>query len=495
MKVLSKFVFCLLAIGVLSSVSTVFGQYRPPSTGRVEYTAAPKKVVARRISGTLTAASGKAVLLLVTDPANSSVFIDDVAKGDSNDEGSFRAELPTGKDYKIKVKKDKYLEYSQQVKIDSADPRLIQANLVATFGSVKIIGDTSEDAKSLVSAKILLDGIPATVTVDEANKRVTVTISDVPTGGHKIEIRHPNYVVWDKDVEVVGGYEMTLAPKLVAAAKHNIRTVPGVDVLIDKIKQGTTSSTGELQVQTPLQPGEHQLELQKAGFVSVKLPINLAASGNEFKIPELEPTPRYNEFVDWLNEGLNLWNAPSNWKWDSKKSEVTISDTGKKTANGGLELGLIKGTGYNNIEGVSFRDFEFKFDVRFVNGIGAAWVIRADSPDTYYLFELTLKDNALHSSKLVHGEKTELSTPTQVLPKLDNTTSFEVRVDVQGNRIRHYIKNNETADQELMGITVDETLSSLSYGTVGFTATHDAIYAIKDVRVNPYKEAAAKTAP
>src|SRR6185369_6451806 len=106
-----------------------------------------------------------------------------------------------------------------------------------------------------------------------------------------------------------------------------IHTVPDVDVIIDKIKQGTTSSTGELLVQTPLQPGEHQLELQKTGFVSVKRTINLSASSNDEKVPELEPTPSVEEFVDWFNEGLKHWNAPSNWKWDSKKSEVTISDT------------------------------------------------------------------------------------------------------------------------------------------------------------------------
>src|SRR5689334_4602310 len=111
MRVLSKFVFCVLAIVVLSSLSTAFGQYRPPSTGRVEYTAAPKKVVVRRISGNLQAASGKGLLLLVTDPANSNVFIDGVSKGESGDDGSFRAELPTGKDYKIEVKKDKYIPY------------------------------------------------------------------------------------------------------------------------------------------------------------------------------------------------------------------------------------------------------------------------------------------------------------------------------------------------------------------------------------------------
>jgi hypothetical protein len=485
-------VFCLLALGVLSSFSTAFGQYRPPSTGRVEYTAAPKKAVVRRIAGNLQAAVGKATLFLVTDPTNSDVFIDGVSKGKSSDDGSFQTELPTGKDYKVEVKKDRYIPYTQQVKIDSPDVRFVQANLAATFGGIKIIGDTPEDAKTLVSAKFFLDDKPATVSVDEAKKQVT--INDVPTGEHKIAIYDPSYVVWDKDIEVVGGFEMTLAPKLVAAAKLNIRTVPGVDVLIDKVKQGTTSSTGELQVQTPLQPGEHQIELQKAGFVSIKRPINLSASVNNQSFGELEPLPRFTEFVDFFNEGLNLWSAPSSWKWNSQKSEVTISDTGKKTASGGLELGLLKGKGFHEIEGVSFRDFQFVFDLKFVNGIGAAWVIRADSPDTYYLFELTVKDQKLHSSIVVHGQKTELNTPTQILPTLNNTTSFSIRADVQGNIIRHYIKNNETADEELMGITVDETLGSLSYGTVGFTATNGAIYALKDVRVNPYKESAVKAA-
>src|SRR5215475_4822484 len=98
----------------LCPLASVFGQFRLPSTGRVEYTAPAKKVVARRISGTLTAANGKAVMLLLTDPANSSVFIDGVEKGQSDEDGRFRAELPTGKEYKVEVKKDRYIPYSQQ---------------------------------------------------------------------------------------------------------------------------------------------------------------------------------------------------------------------------------------------------------------------------------------------------------------------------------------------------------------------------------------------
>ena len=466
----------MLTLAVLSSLSTAFGQYRPPSTGRVEYTAAPKKVVARRITGTLQAASGKAVLLLVTDPVNAAVFIDDVKKGESNEDGSFRTELPTGKDYKVDVRKDKYFSYSQHVKIDSSDARLLQANLAATFGGIKIIGDTDEDTKSLVSAKFFLDDKPATISIDESKK--LVTIGDVPTGEHKIAIDHPNYVVWDKDINVVGGYELTLAPKLVAAAKLNIHTVPGVDVLIDKVKQGTTSSTGELRVATPLQPGEHQLELQKTGFVTDKRPINLSASNNDIKVEELEPTPAIDEFVDFFNDGLKYWKAPQSWKWDSQKSEVTISDTGKKAANGGPELGLAEGPGR------SFRDFEFTFDVRFVNGIGASWIVRAHNPDTYYLYELTVNNHTLTSSLIDHGVKTLMKTATFPLP-LNNKTSFHVRADIQGNRIRHYIKNNETADEELMGFDVDE---KLSYGMVGFAATNGAVYAVKQVTVTPYKD-------
>jgi hypothetical protein len=277
----------------------------------------------------------------------------------------------------------------------------------------------------------------------------------------------------------VGGYEMTLAPKLVAAAKLNIHTVPGVDVLIDKVKQGSTSASGDLAISTPLQPGEHQVELQKAGFVSDKRTINLAASDkNSLSVEEMEPTPSFTELVDYFNDGLTYWNAPSGWKWDSTKKEVTISDTGKKGPNGGPELGLAKGR--------SFRDFEFVFDVKFVNGVGAAWIVRAHTPETYYLFELSVKDQKLRSFLVDHGQRKALNTSNVLVP-LNNTASFRVRADIQGNRIRHYIKNNETADEELMGLDVEGTLR---YGTVGFTALDGQTFAIKDAFVRPYQDSA-----
>ena len=197
---------------------------------------------------------------------------------------------------------------------------------------------------------------------------------------------------------------------------------------------------------------------------------------NSLKVEELEPTPSFTEFVDFFNDGLVYWNAPQSWKWDTQKKEATISDTGHKTGNGGLEMGLAKNR--------SFRDFELTFDVRFVNGIGAAWIVRAHNPETYYLFEITVKDQKLHSYLMDHGQKKVLNTSNVLVP-LNNTASFRIRADIQGNRIRHYIENNEVADEELMGLDVEGTLR---YGTVGFTAVSGEIYAIKQVRVKPYQD-------
>ena len=450
---------------VLLAFAAAFGlraQEKAPSVGKITYkpaVAAP--AVAARVVGSLTAVRGKAVLLVLTTPRGAAVAINGESRGPSNEAGVFCEEVTLNKDYTIRVSAEKFLPYEEKFTVASSEPRLVQATLTPTFGGLRIYNVPPK-------AELEIDG--SRVSYERQEKADEVVLTDVAVGAHQVKIAHPDFVAWERGVDVVPGFEVGVTPQLVPAARMAVRSLAGVEVLVDDVRQGVTGADGTLAVPAPFQPGRHELALLKSGYVTLSKTVNLSRGENAVEEPELEPTPSYAEFVDFFNDGLGLWEAPAAWQWSKERGSMAVR---------GRDLGLVKNR--------SFRDFDFAFNVNFTNAVGVAWILRCKNPKNYYLFQLSVKDRLLRTFVVENG-RVSAKEPSNILVDPSAKTSYQVRGEVQGDRIRHYLKNNTTGDEELMGLLVDRTFR---YGTVGLSTTSTEEYVVEDFVVRPHAVAAA----
>lgn len=149
---------------------------------------------------------------------------------------------------------------------------------------------------------------------------------------------------------------------------------------------------------------------------------------------------------------------------------------------------MVQGAGAGLVKDKSFRDYDFVFNVKFTNNHGAVWILRAKNAQNYYLFQVSVKDRLLRTYIVENGNTTARET-SNILVDPDGNTSYQIRAFVQGDRIRHYLKNNTTGDEELMGLLVD---SHFKYGAVGFATLAGEQFLVEDLIVRPYAESAGK---
>jgi hypothetical protein len=456
LRVLTLFLVTLGSGALLSS----YGQEKTPSIGKITYQAAVGTMAgAARVAGSLVAAQGKALLLVLTDPPGAQVSIDGQVKGVSDKTGIYKLDVPLNKQYKIVVNADKYKPYQGNVSVSSSNSYIVSADLEATFGGLHLFNVPQD-------AVLFLDNEKKSYQRKQGTNEVI--LAELPVGEHKVKIEHPDFVEWEKLVDVIPKYELVVTPTMLPAAKVTITSIPGVEVLIDNVKQGVTDSAGNLNVPTPVEPGSHSMIFSKPGFVKLTRTENLARGNNPIKVPELEPNPSYTEFVDFFKDGMGLWEVPSVWQWGQKLEAVTV-----------------QGTAPGFVSNRSFRDFDANFNVKFTNGVGAAWVLRAKNPKNYYLFQLSVKEKLLRSFVVEDGKATLLQTsPVVVNPTAP--TSYRIRAEVQGDRIRHYLKNNAIDDEEMMG-TVSH--GRFRYGAVGLITVAGEQFLVEDFFVKPYEPA------
>ncbi len=136
----------------------------------------------------------------------------------------------------------------------------------------------------------------------------------------------------------------------------------------------------------------------------------------------------------------------------------------------------------------SYRDYDLAFNLKFTNGVGAAWILRAKDTKNYYLFVLSVKERLLRTFVVEDGRMMPRE-PSNILVDPGANTSYQISAVVQGDRIRHSIKNQSTGDEELMGVLVD---GRFRYGYVGLTTVAGEQFSVEDFFVRPYPELSSK---
>jgi serine/threonine protein kinase len=170
-----------------------------------------------------------------------------------------------------------------------------------------------------------------------------------------------------------------------------------------------------------------------------------------------------NQFL--VLEDLSEWNAPAGWQTNKGK--------------------LIVRNGLGTIRTRFYDDFEAIFNVEFVEGDTAAWVLRLQNDTNYYLFQLTgaggNPPDAFVGYKVVEGKTSVIVPTTPVGINLNiKGEQFKVEVKARGGKIDHSI--TVQGEKKDIATVTDNTFPN---GTFGFNARSNCVFYAYALRIQP----------
>ncbi|HEV3470196.1 MAG TPA: TIR domain-containing protein [Pyrinomonadaceae bacterium] len=194
--------------------------------------------------------------------------------------------------------------------------------------------------------------------------------------------------------------------------------------------------------------------------------------------PTPRPTPPPTVVAEFDDEFLNLekWTPPpTGWRINMSQGA------------GSLEIADQPQVGYAT--GVAFENFGASFDLRLLDGRGAAWALRVNGPENYYLFYLSgpegLYPNRFLSYVVRDGKpdpKSERSV--NLVESLKAGQFYHVEVTAEGNRIVHTLTPAETGREIKLGAFVDPA-GAYQRGSIGFRTVGGETFTVDDLWVHP----------
>lgn len=372
--------------------------------------------------------------------------------------------------YKVRFEHPDYKSDLQSVNIVNGQAKNIKPTLVPKFGFL-VLANASENSK------LELDGVLLKSKDLLTQKDGTIKIK-VALGDHDLKVSQNGYNSFIRQqIQVKDANPITIAiewNKL--QAKLIVKTNPSSRVYIDKQLKGIIPTTGELLLEG-LSPDEtHQLVVELDGYERFEKSLTLTTDKETLVDQKLNLLPTSSEFVDSFGNGLIFWDAPTQWNAEGGFLRVANSK----------EVGLIKEKNYCNAEVI--------FGLRLVKSRGAAWVLRAQDKENYYLFYLSGKDghspNNL-STYICRNGFVDLSKPAIIsldIPfQIEPDQNYGVKILVKGNTIEHVLTSNKTGQSVQIGFFQDYK-NIFPCGNVGFVALSDEDFKVYAFVVNPIKD-------
>jgi hypothetical protein len=227
------------------------------------------------------------------------------------------------------------------------------------------------------------------------------------------------------------------------------------------------------------------LKLVKDGYNQYVESVQLAKKPLDLTRP-LTPIPTSAEFSDDFEvPNSDKWAMPSTGfsiKFDQQKN-------GKKNGRLYVENAPVIGAPAKTV----YREFYMNFDLKLVNGGGAAWAVRAKDSSNYYLFYLS-GDGGLYPGRfltyIVKDGKFDPSKPIQsdsVPVALKAGEEFAIHVEGSQNVITQTITPAKTGETINLGAYNDPN-STFLYGGIGFRTVDKEKFSIDDLFVGPSKQ-------
>ena len=183
------------------------------------------------------------------------------------------------------------------------------------------------------------------------------------------------------------------------------------------------------------------------------------------------------EFSDGYRDGLKYWSAPATWQVEKEGPRLRVAGPG---------LGFLQDRIYG--------DFQVSFDIQLLNRKGAVWVLRAQNPQNYYLFQLSgpagASANCITTFICKNGKlRQELTLHvSHDLGRPDD--SIHLSVEAKGRIIRHTIQVFSQPDVGPQNLTYLDDGTFL-YGGIGFGTKDGEEFRVWPIHVMPLKPASS----
>jgi hypothetical protein len=386
----------------------------------------------------------------------------------ADDKGWCTRNIPHPGTYRIDISLEDYRPIAGTLTVLSGRPTGLEEKLTSNFGTLVLA--MGEQAGSDVMIKLNDKPISAEATRIDGGK---IYVSRVPVGKNEIKINKTAYDEWPGAVDVKPGDDS--ANTVVVSMKRatialTVIGAPGANVFIDSIDNGKIGPNRQSRI-VNLEQGEHKLEVTLDGYVTVNRTVRLTLEEREHKeLVSLTPIPDDDPVDVTFDKDSQYWlpQLPSGWRIDKPGSVLVEGDS----------VGLVSirsrkpGRDFN-----IYSDFLLKMNVTFVNGKGAAWVVRALDASNYYLFELKISgvsnDNALCFYVCQEGVCKNYAGCRSVPDYLGRKDeSFQVQLKASGNKFSHTIVSKSNPRSEnLGGEFVDSSFARGGIGLRGFNGS------------------------
>ncbi len=466
-------IFCLVLLSTTAVAQREYTVVKPRDRS------ASESVTVR----TKAAQASKGVLAVVLDPViNGQVIIKDPATGkqiekrEAGDSGKAEFELRRGKVYEVEVSYPGYLSASGKSKALKAS-EILRLKLTPQTARVNLLGLPE-------GAQVFLDDkLQVTVT-----KNGVAAVNDIAPGKHLLRISHSEYNDFIDNFEnLEAGSEINYSRiPLTRVAKLTIQGTPGATVMIDGALQGKIQADGTVRIDYELNSAvERTISAELIGYQPWSKKEILSPGPRAMEI-RLNPIVTSGGVSDGFDNFFNWRNPPS---WELVKAGT---ESNKRLRVKGVELGLLKDQVYRDIHE------ESNFVIWLDDGKGATWVVKADKEgQNYYLFHLAGPKSTTHAPNKFYtyvvkdgGAPKEVSLPFPVVAKLNQTASYEINIEVSGERIRHWITSSEEGEKLGLGVWTDNSPNKdkFLYGTFGFRSLSGEVFSVDDLTLATQKQ-------
>src|SRR5262249_55714216 len=158
-------------------------------------------------------------------------------------------------------------------------------------------------------------------------------------------------------------------------------TSPQAEVSVDNLVRGAAGNDGALRI-PDLEPGPRALKIRLAGYQTVERPLTLTLDKREIEeVIQLTSILETAEFSESFKAEIKNWTPASprpGWSLEPGPPPG-LRVIGDAPA-------LVNNTSIPNQPFNQYGDFTLVLTVKFVNGKGASWIVRAQDEKNYYLF-------------------------------------------------------------------------------------------------------------
>lgn len=404
----------------------------------------------------ITPTSNISSVALFSDPVGADVYLNDKLLGKTTVEGKLilgknkpkTLTLKAGK-YKFRFEHPDYEIDLKEITFASGENKPVTGVLKPKFGFLLLDNLPRE-------ASIFLDGKLVEETSfswqEDGNLKLKTLL-----GEHELKVALKGYQAFISQHNIKDATPIAVGVELKKlVASLIVKSNPGARVYLDKEEKGTIATDGKLVLNELVPQKDYQLSIENEGYKKFETKVNLVLEKENSIEQTLSLLPSSSEFVDNF-ESLVFWNAPS--EWQAKNGFVQVNSK---------EVGLPKELNYCNAEVV--------FGLRLLNSRGAAWVVRAQDKENYYLFSLNASEGN-YPNRLVtyicRKGKYDLTQPT-IIPvpipiELKPNQTYRIQIIIKANQIEHILTDNQTGKEFSIGFFRD-TKNLYPCGNIGFVA-------------------------